>query len=104
MTPVGGVGINFAIQDAVAAANILTPGLKDGRVSASNLARVQRRRQGPTKLIQAFQRLMQRQIRAATTQGRRPSLILRLVLHTPLRTLPARLIAFGPRRERVMHI
>jgi 2-polyprenyl-6-methoxyphenol hydroxylase-like FAD-dependent oxidoreductase len=100
MTPVGGVGINIAVQDAVAAANILTPGLKDGQVSLSDLARVQHRRQGPTKLIQAFQRLMQRQIMAGT-MDRRPPLMLRLVLHTPLRTLPARLIAFGPRRERV---
>lgn len=100
MTPVAGVGINSAVQDAVAATNILAPGLKNGQVSPSDLARVQRRRQGPTKIIQVFQRLMQRQIMEGA-RGRRPSPMLRLILHSPLRTLPAWLIAFGPRRERV---
>lgn len=99
MTPVGGVGINYAVQDSVVAANILGPGLIDGQVSTADLARVQRRRQGPTKMIQAFQRLIQRQIMAGTMQ--RPPLMLRLILRTPLRMLPAWLIALGPRRERV---
>lgn len=103
MTPVGGVGINYAIQDAVAAANILAPGLKRGKVSTSDLARVQRRRQGPTKIIQAFQRLMQRQIMEGVMNVQKPPLPLRLLLHTPLRTLAARLVAFGPRRERVVN-
>ncbi len=101
MTPVGGVGINCAIQDAVAAANILAPGLKNGKVATADLARVQRRRQLPTKIIQAFQRLMQRQMMEGVMNGQKPPLPLRLILHTPLRTLPARLVALGPRRERV---
>ena len=103
MTPVGGVGINYAIQDAVAAANMLAPGLKRGKVSTADLARVQRRRQGPTRIIQAFQRLMQRQMMKGVMNVQKPPLPLRLLLHTPLRTLAARLVAFGPRRERVAH-
>lgn len=104
MTPVGGVGINYAIQDAVATANILTDYLKQGKAPTSALASVQRRRELPTKLIQSFQRLMQKQIigRVQTSEQPRLSLPLRLILHTPLlRTIPARLVAFGPRRERV---
>jgi 2-polyprenyl-6-methoxyphenol hydroxylase-like FAD-dependent oxidoreductase len=105
MTPVGGVGINYAIQDAVAAANILTPGLQEGKARTSDLARVQRRRKGPTKIIQSFQRFMQREIQAGiiSPQGT-PTLplLFSLLLHTPvLRNLPARLISFGIQRERV---
>jgi 2-polyprenyl-6-methoxyphenol hydroxylase-like FAD-dependent oxidoreductase len=55
MSPVGGVGINLAIQDAVAAANILAPALKQGTPSLRVLAKVQARREFPTKVIQAFQ-------------------------------------------------
>jgi len=55
MSPVGGVGINYAIQDAVAAANILTDRLKAGRVNESDLAEIQRQRYFPTRVIQAFQ-------------------------------------------------
>lgn len=102
MTPVGGVGINVAIQDAVAAANILAPGLKSGQIASADLARVQRRRQWPTKIIQSFQRQIQRQMMAGVGRGRRPALLLRLILRTPLRTLPAWLIAFGPGRERTV--
>jgi len=102
MTPVGGVGINVAIQDAVATANILAPGLKGGQIAPADLARVQRRRQGPTKIIQAFQGQIQRQMMAGAGRGRRPALLLLLILRTPLRMLPAWLIAFGPGRERVV--
>lgn len=104
MTPVGGVGINYAIQDAVATANILTEYLKQGKAPTSALARVQRRRELPTKIIQSFQRLMQQQIIGRVQSNEQPKfpLPLRLALHTPfLRTIPARLMAFGPRRERV---
>lgn len=105
MTPVGGVGINYAIQDAVASANILTAYLQRGQAPTSALARVQRRRELPTKLIQGFQRILQRQILQQLQISRqqvKPPLSLRLVLHTPLlRTIPPRFIAFGPRRERV---
>jgi 2-polyprenyl-6-methoxyphenol hydroxylase-like FAD-dependent oxidoreductase len=105
MSPIAGVGINYAIQDAVAAANILTEDLKLGKAPISSLARIQRRRELPTKLIQGFQRFMQKRILGnAITPDRHPRLplSLRLLLHTPLlRAIPARFVAFGPRRERV---
>lgn len=106
MSPVGGVGINYAIQDAVATANILADDLKQGKAPTSALARVQRRRELPTKLIQSFQRLMQKQILgevlASQEQQPRLSRPFWLILHTPLiRAIPARFIAFGPRHERV---
>ncbi len=108
MTPVGGVGINYAVQDAVAAANILTDGLKEGKARTSDLARVQRRRELPTRIIQGFQRLMQKQTLEgiATAQGE-PTLPLsfRLALRVPLlRDIPAKFIGFGPRRERVKNL
>ena len=62
MSPVGGVGINYAIQDAVAAANVLTDRLKAGGVSESDLAEIQRQRYFPTRVIQAFQTLVQNRI------------------------------------------
>jgi 2-polyprenyl-6-methoxyphenol hydroxylase-like FAD-dependent oxidoreductase len=105
MSPVGGVGINVAIQDAVATANILTEDLKQGKAPTSSLVRVQRRRELPTKLIQGLQRLIQRYILGsalAPAARAQPRLPLRLLLRTPLlRTIPARFFAFGPRRERV---
>jgi 2-polyprenyl-6-methoxyphenol hydroxylase-like FAD-dependent oxidoreductase len=58
MTPVGGVGINYAVQDAVVAANILSPRLLNGTLRTADLASVQRRRELPTRLMQAMQRLM----------------------------------------------
>ncbi|HXR66639.1 MAG TPA: FAD-dependent oxidoreductase [Ktedonobacteraceae bacterium] len=107
MTPVGGVGINYAIQDAVATANLLTEHLKQGKAPTSALASVQRRREWPTKLIQSFQRLMQKQImQQVFTTSEQPKLPLPLwlILHTPLlRTIPARIVAFGPRREHVQN-
>ena len=95
MSPVGGVGINYAIQDAVVAANVLSATLKAGNVRVSDLAKVQRRRELPTKIIQAFQSLVQQQILAPalnSQQSFKPPLLLRLPI---LRDLPARLIAFG---------
>ncbi len=59
MSPVGGVGINLAIQDAVATANILGPVLQKGIAKFSDLKKVQRRREFPTRVIQAFQVLAQ---------------------------------------------
>jgi len=105
MTPVGGVGINYAVQDAVAAANILTPGLVLGKVRTADLARVQRRRELPTRMIQSFQQFLQKQIYGgltATTEAPTLPLAFRLLLRTPfLRSTPAKFIAFGPLRERV---
>ncbi len=64
MTPIGGVGINYAIQDAVVAANVLAGPLKQGNVSIDDLAMVQCQREWPTRIIQAGQNLLQQQILA----------------------------------------
>src|SRR5215211_2180796 len=107
MSPVGGVGINLAIADAVAAANILTGPLKAGRVSSGDLAAVQLRRELPTRAIQAFQSVAQRRVVSSLLgpEGA-PSLpaparaLLRL---RPVRDLPARIIAFGIWPEHVRY-
>jgi 2-polyprenyl-6-methoxyphenol hydroxylase-like FAD-dependent oxidoreductase len=105
MSPVGGVGINYAIQDAVAAANLLTEPLRAGRVEPEDLSAVQQQRELPTRLIQAIQSFVQRRIiAAALTPGQQFQLpfIVRLLLRIPvLRDLPARIIAFGFRRVHV---
>ena len=105
MTPVGGVGINYAIQDAVETANLLGAALKEGRVSLDDLAAVQRVRERPTRIIQAFQRFMQRQIVDHALADDKPfelPWLMRLMTRLPLvRDLPARMVAFGPRRVRV---
>lgn len=102
MSPVGGVGINVAVQDAVETANLLTDPLRSGRVSESDLAQVQRGRQFAVKVIQRVQRILQDRIAAPGlhTQGDfHLPWLLRLMTCTPvLRNLPARMIAFGPRR------
>ncbi len=95
MSPVGGVGINYAIGDAVAVANVLSEKLKTGKLQPRDLAKVQRRRELPIRFIQAFQSFIQEQIfvRALNTQQRfQPPAFLRVPI---LRDLPARLIAFG---------
>jgi 2-polyprenyl-6-methoxyphenol hydroxylase-like FAD-dependent oxidoreductase len=105
MSPIGGVGINLAIQDAVASANILGPVLQQGAPSLSDLKKVQARREFPTRVIQAFQLAAQRAVlapilRATTTPE--PPLLLRLVNAWPwLRRIPARFIALGIRPEHV---
>ncbi|MFN3764974.1 MAG: FAD-dependent oxidoreductase [Aliihoeflea sp.] len=107
MSPVGGVGINLAIQDAVAAANILADPLNEGRLGDGDLAAVQRRRSLPTRLTQAAQVFAQERILAPTLrQGRgnktRLPLPLRLIRRFPLlRRIPARLIGMGARPEHV---
>lgn len=95
MSPVGGVGINYAIGDAVAVANVLSKKLKTGKLQPRDLAKVQLRRELPIRFIQAFQSFIQEQIfvRALNTQQRFvPPVFLRLPI---VRDLPARLIAFG---------
>ncbi len=99
MSPVGGVGINCAIQDAAAAASVLAEPLVNGALTVAHLREVQRRRVGPTRLIQACQHFAHRQVvdgaLASDRPFRIPSLI-RLCLRIPiLRDVPARLIAFG---------
>ena len=104
MSPIGGVGINYAIQDAVAAANLLAEPLVAGTVTDEHLAAVQRRREFPTRFIQGFQGVVQRQLvaRALADKPFRLPLPVRIISSLPLlRTLPARLIGWGIRPERV---
>ncbi|HTU80835.1 MAG TPA: FAD-dependent oxidoreductase [Candidatus Acidoferrales bacterium] len=105
MSPVGGVGINLAIQDAVAAANALAGPLLDGTLGDSDLAAVQSRRTFPTVVTQAVQVFIQDRgidpvLRGA--QVRKPPLPFRLLDEFPrLRALPARALGIGVRPERV---
>jgi 2-polyprenyl-6-methoxyphenol hydroxylase-like FAD-dependent oxidoreductase len=105
MSPVGGVGINLAIQDAVAAANLLHEPLHDRTLSEADLARVERRRALPTRVIQRVQILVQNRVIANVLAGRgtlRPPLLLRAMGRLPLfRRLAARLIGIGVRPEHV---
>jgi 2-polyprenyl-6-methoxyphenol hydroxylase-like FAD-dependent oxidoreductase len=105
MSPVGGVGINYAIQDAVVAANVLSGPLKAGRVTESNLSEVQRQREWPTRVIQAMQSVLQKNLIANVLGSQQPARVpwqLRLLVRIPiLRDLPSRLIGFGARRVRL---
>jgi len=105
MSPVGGVGINYAIQDAVVAANVLSARLKSASVSDADLAEVQRQREWPTRVIQAFQAFMQTKVIASALESQRAGNIpwqLRLLSKIPvIRDLPPRMIAFGPKRVRL---
>ena len=95
MSPVGGVGINYAIQDAVVAANILSPSLKAGRVWLPDLAQIQHQRELPTRVIQTFQTLIQKQIIARALDSNRPFKAPFFLRWPLLRDIPAKLIAFG---------
>jgi len=104
MSPAGGVGINLAIQDAVATANLLGGKLRTGPVSIDDLRKVQTRREWPTRLIQAMQVFVHRHVVTGQTSQRRDSLplVVRLLKWFPvLRQLPARFIGIGPRPEHV---
>jgi 2-polyprenyl-6-methoxyphenol hydroxylase-like FAD-dependent oxidoreductase len=107
MSPVGGVGVNLAVQDAVAAANVLAPAFKSRGAQPEDLAAVQRRREWPTKVTQRLQVVMQNNIIAPTLAAHgevRPPLALRLVTRLPmLSRIPARLIGLGVRPEHVRH-
>jgi 2-polyprenyl-6-methoxyphenol hydroxylase-like FAD-dependent oxidoreductase len=107
MSPVGGAGINYAIQDAVVAANVLVDRLKAGQVRLRDLAAVQRRREWPTRIIQAFQHIMQQQVltRALTSDELLTlSPFFLFLFRTPiLRDVPARFIAFGIWPVHVQH-
>ena len=96
MSPVGGVGINYAIQDAVAAAALLAAPLQRGRVTTGQLRAVQRRRCWPTRVMQRIQALTQQWIVAPTLASQTPpglDLALRLCDQLPwLRHVPTRLI------------
>ena len=105
MSPIGGVGVNLAVQDAVAAANILWEPLRAGSVSDADLARVQARREFPAKLTQAIQVFLQNKVisRALAASGQlQAPLPVRLMARWPLlRRIPARLLGLGVRPEHV---
>jgi 2-polyprenyl-6-methoxyphenol hydroxylase-like FAD-dependent oxidoreductase len=105
MSPVGGVGINLAIQDAVAAANLLWQPLSKGRVPAPQLASVQARREWPTKMMQAVQLFIQKRVISnvlGLTERPKPPFAVTLFNRFPLlRRFPARLIGLGFRPEHV---
>jgi 2-polyprenyl-6-methoxyphenol hydroxylase-like FAD-dependent oxidoreductase len=105
MSPVGGVGINLAIQDAVAAANLLAAKLRDGDVTERDLEAVQRRRSFPTRVTQALQLAVQNRVIAPTlgaTTNPTPPLVVRLFAQfAPLLRIPARIVGLGVRPEHI---
>jgi 2-polyprenyl-6-methoxyphenol hydroxylase-like FAD-dependent oxidoreductase len=111
MSPVGGVGINLAIQDAVAAANLLADGLREERALSEPLAALQRRRDWPTRVTQRMQIAVQNEVLAPVLAGQAASgraaagrlpLPLQLLRRLPmLSRIPARLVGVGVRPERV---
>jgi len=105
MSPIGGVGVNLAVQDAVAAANRLAAPLKAGTVSDEDLRAIQARRTFPVRFTQALQLTMQNRIIRRTlagTQRPKPPLLLKLLDRIPLlRRIPGRLLAVGVRPEHI---
>jgi 2-polyprenyl-6-methoxyphenol hydroxylase-like FAD-dependent oxidoreductase len=105
MSPVGGVGINLAIQDAVAAANVLFRPLHQGRVTFEHLRRIQNRRELPTRVTQLLQVAVQRRVIARVlveTGPLKAPLAVRLLAKFPLlRRIPARIIGLGIRPEHI---
>lgn len=105
MSPVGGVGINLAIQDAVAAGNVLFKPLFERRITISHLRRIQRRREFPTRITQWLQVAVQRRIIARVlneTAPLKPPVAARLLARFPsLRRIPARIVGLGIRPEHV---
>jgi 2-polyprenyl-6-methoxyphenol hydroxylase-like FAD-dependent oxidoreductase len=107
MSPVAGVGINLAIQDAVAAANVLVPRLTQGKATLADLRAVQRRREWPTRMTQRMQVLVQDRIITNVLHGAttpKPPWPLRMIgRFAMLRRLPARIIGLGFRPEHIRH-
>jgi 2-polyprenyl-6-methoxyphenol hydroxylase-like FAD-dependent oxidoreductase len=105
MSPIGGVGVNIAVQDAVAASNILAAPLKEGRLKDSDLQAVQARRMWPVRATQGIQVFLQNRMIAPTLAGARPMrppLAARLLNAAPyLRRIPARVLGLGVQPEHV---
>jgi 2-polyprenyl-6-methoxyphenol hydroxylase-like FAD-dependent oxidoreductase len=105
MSPVGGVGVNLAVQDAVAAANILAEPLRADAVTAEHLAAVQRRREWPMKVIQRMQVIVQDKLLSPALSGSerpKPPFVMRLIQwFPPLRRIPARIVGLGVRPEHI---
>jgi 2-polyprenyl-6-methoxyphenol hydroxylase-like FAD-dependent oxidoreductase len=101
MSPVGGIGVNYAIADAVAAANSLAEPLRNGRVSADDLRAVQRRRQTPTRIAQRLQGAQTANL-ARMSKTDPPLWMLRLLSRsTPVKRLLGRIMGLGFRREHI---
>jgi 2-polyprenyl-6-methoxyphenol hydroxylase-like FAD-dependent oxidoreductase len=105
MSPVGGVGINLAIQDAVAAANILAAPLREGRLSEADLQLVQRRREFPARVTQRLQVAVQNRVISPVLRADRKLAapwVVRMIARVPaLRAIIARIIGVGIRPEHV---
>ncbi len=101
MSPAGGNGINYAVNDAVAAGNILSRPLLAGRVSVADLARVQRRRERPTRIIQGIVSVMQEQLLRPALESDKPLSVPGYVPWPVVRRLAARMIGLGVGREHV---
>jgi 2-polyprenyl-6-methoxyphenol hydroxylase-like FAD-dependent oxidoreductase len=103
MSPVGGVGVNVAVQDGVATARLLADPLRRHRVRPADLAKVRRRRWFPTAVTQGLQRVLQRAVIGPALRGRLttfPAVPLFLTRHLPfLRAVPAYIVAIGPLPE-----
>ena len=107
MSPIGGVGVNYAVQDAVAAANILIPRMKTRALTHEDLRDVQRRREPPTRRMQRLQVFLQNNLISAVLAARGPlklPLPVRLLRWFPLlRRIPARVIGLGFQPEHINH-
>jgi 2-polyprenyl-6-methoxyphenol hydroxylase-like FAD-dependent oxidoreductase len=104
MSPVGGIGINLAIQDAVATARILSPVISTGLVTELTLGRIQHRRELPTRITQSFQVIVHRFLSRilGNPSPIKPPLLLRLLSPRPaFRRLLARFIGVGVRPEHI---
>jgi 2-polyprenyl-6-methoxyphenol hydroxylase-like FAD-dependent oxidoreductase len=102
MSPVGGVGINLAVADAVAAANILAAPLREGRLTDTDLAAVQRRRELPARIIQAIQIFIQNRAIARNLDGDlSPIAVPSFIGRGPLQYLPPIVVGRGFRPEHV---
>ena len=103
MSPIGGVGVNLAVQDAVAAANRLAAPLRAGTVSDDDLRAIQERRTFPVRFTQAIQLMMQKRIISrmlATSERPKPPMLFKLFdLFPVLRRIPGRLLAVGVGRS-----
>jgi 2-polyprenyl-6-methoxyphenol hydroxylase-like FAD-dependent oxidoreductase len=103
MSPIGGVGINLAVQDAVAAANILAEPLRRGRVTTETLKNVQQRREFPTRFTQRLQIVLQNNIIGPALRGARAKapVFMKMLQWPLLRRIPGRLLALGIRPEHI---
>ena len=103
MSPIGGVGINLAVQDAVAAANILAENLRRQTVTTEILKDVQQRREFPTRFTQRMQIILQNNIISPALKGNRPKapFFMKLMQWPLLRRIPGRLLALGVRPEHI---